>query len=65
MKITEKELELAKKILSGDDNEIEDMVLIIKNHKNPSDLIDYIDDVQPAQMFEFTFSVEQFLNFIK
>lgn len=44
---------------------IEDQVNAIKNHLDKSDMIDWIDGVHPTSTFEFTFTVEDFLNQIQ
>lgn len=64
--ITEdKELKIARKYLSGNDIEVKKMIELIKNHPVKNDLIDHIDDVYPAEVFEYTFTVETFLMIIK
>ena len=62
--ITERELRIAQKFLSGDEDEVKEMIISIRAHKDENDLIDYLDYVTPCEDFEFTFTVKAFRNLI-
>jgi hypothetical protein len=54
-----KQLSRAKNILSGDD--VESQIAHILNHRNPHEMIDYIDGVQPSEDYEYFYTVREFL----
>ena len=59
-----KHIKKAMKILSCDDgfHGVKNMIELIKKSKNQEGLIDYIDDVQICEKFEFKFDCKEFLE---
>lgn len=65
-KPNKKIIQNAGMFLSGDDNEIERMIQLIRSHENQDDLIDMVDDdVTPCQAFEFSLTCKDFLEKIQ
>ena len=62
--ISNNEVELAGKFLSGDEFEVHDMLVEIKGCEDKNTMIDDLDSVVPAEKFERTFTVKEFLDII-
>lgn len=60
-KITNKQIEKADDILCPTELTTEQQIEAIMNCKDDSEMVDYIDGVQVCEMFEWTFTVKDFL----